>query len=651
MEWIPACAGMTGFGLFHFVNECSDFLTEYVIDSERHKFLLRNPHFELRDWVEGVGIVLSHVEFIRCIAITHIIGCKDRLQKVASLSLSSHFSILTRHFIKYSMVVHYFTLSALSKELDTALRGANLSEIFSQQKNELVLTVSREGEAKSLVVSVEPRMNYCFLRESVARARKNSIDLFPDAVGKTVEELSLLPSDRIIQVKLAEGLMLWLQLYNSARSNVLLLDRNLTIQDAFKNRKELVGTSIPPKEADSIGHQTGARIEELRASGSGVIVTSLKKAIPILGAIYNKEVLLRAGINDQDETASLTPGQWDAIIAAIEELFGQANLPEPSVYEAGKEAILSVIPLTHLLKAEVQKFQSTNDAVREFVIRGFREKGTASEKNTLADKLSAEFEKVSRSVRAMEAEAAEANRAIEYEQIGKTLLASLGEVKKGMKQVSLQNVVDAGSMLLIALDPAKSPAQNADHYFDKARRARAAREENAQRLLETRKRKHVLEELLAKLERAESSDEVREFVEENKSLLQELKLIQEKPGEPPPPFRIFTVNGGYEVWVGKSSANNDLLTTRYAKPNDFWFHVRGASGSHTVLKVRSGTPTPKEAIRAAAGIAAYYSKMRNAGNVPVAYCERKYVRKPRGAREGAVVLEREEIVFVKPALP
>jgi predicted ribosome quality control (RQC) complex YloA/Tae2 family protein len=103
--------------------------------------------------------------------------------------------------------------------------------------------------------------------------------------------------------------------------------------------------------------------------------------------------------------------------------------------------------------------------------------------------------------------------------------------------------------------------------------------------------------------------------------------------------------------VGKSSANNDLLTMKYAKPHDLWFHVRGASGSHTVLKVHGGDPPPRAVVHQAASIAAYYSKMRNAGNVPVAYCERKHVRKPKGAAAGAVVLEREKTILVKPGLP
>jgi predicted ribosome quality control (RQC) complex YloA/Tae2 family protein len=64
----------------------------------------------------------------------------------------------------------------------------------------------------------------------------------------------------------------------------------------------------------------------------------------------------------------------------------------------------------------------------------------------------------------------------------------------------------------------------------------------------------------------------------------------------------------------------------------------------------SGEPG-KRAREQAAAIAAYYSKMKNAKVVPVAMTERKYVRKPRGATPGTVVLDREKVLFVEPALP
>ena len=122
--------------------------------------------------------------------------------------------------------------------------------------------------------------------------------------------------------------------------------------------------------------------------------------------------------------------------------------------------------------------------------------------------------------------------------------------------------------------------------------------------------------------------------------------------EEPLPFRVFTVVGGFQVWAGKSSENNDLLTTRHTAKNDLWFHARGVGGSHVVLKLGTGKgEVSKQAMTQAAGIAAYYSKMKNASMVPVTMCEGKFVRKPKGVPAGTVYVEREQTIFAEPALP
>ena len=141
-------------------------------------------------------------------------------------------------------------------------------------------------------------------------------------------------------------------------------------------------------------------------------------------------------------------------------------------------------------------------------------------------------------------------------------------------------------------------------------------------------------------------------ITEYKSLMKEEKRTEENKNDETSRFRKFRLNDKYEVWVGKDSASNDLLTTKYAAQNDLWFHVRGASGSHTVLKLSNRKEdAEKEIIHKAASIAAYYSKARNASNVPVAYCEKKYVKKKKGFKQGSVIMEREKVIFVNPGLP
>ena len=56
-------------------------------------------------------------------------------------------------------------------------------------------------------------------------------------------------------------------------------------------------------------------------------------------------------------------------------------------------------------------------------------------------------------------------------------------------------------------------------------------------------------------------------------------------------------------------------------------------------------------IVAAASAAAYFSRARGSSKVPVIYTRAKYVRKPRKAAPGKVVVEREKSIMVEPGLP
>jgi predicted ribosome quality control (RQC) complex YloA/Tae2 family protein len=205
---------------------------------------------------------------------------------------------------------------------------------------------------------------------------------------------------------------------------------------------------------------------------------------------------------------------------------------------------------------------------------------------------------------------------------------------------------------VISLERSLSPVENAQRYFDRAKRARNALKETAGRSGRLEFGATEAERLLAAVEQCRTIDELKKFAIDHAKELKALGMGKKSNEQGEPPFRVFVVEGGFEVWAGKSSANNDMLTFQYAKPNDLWFHTRGTSGSHVVLRIGTGKGEPgKKAREQAAAIAAYYSKLKGAGLVPVTMTERRHVRKPRGASPGTVTVERERVLFAKPALP
>ncbi|MCC7299568.1 MAG: DUF814 domain-containing protein [Verrucomicrobia bacterium] len=113
----------------------------------------------------------------------------------------------------------------------------------------------------------------------------------------------------------------------------------------------------------------------------------------------------------------------------------------------------------------------------------------------------------------------------------------------------------------------------------------------------------------------------------------------------------YTLSEDWKASAGKTDADNDLLSLRTARANDLWFHVHGLPGSHVILRGPEGAIADSATIKQAAAIAAWHSKARAAGIVPVSCTEAKNVSKPRGAKPGTVTIKREKIIKVRPALP
>jgi predicted ribosome quality control (RQC) complex YloA/Tae2 family protein len=117
----------------------------------------------------------------------------------------------------------------------------------------------------------------------------------------------------------------------------------------------------------------------------------------------------------------------------------------------------------------------------------------------------------------------------------------------------------------------------------------------------------------------------------------------------------YPLGAGWEVLVGRSERDNDRLSLKVAKPNDWWFHVRSMPGSHVILRRTAEAVGDVEAdrqiLKKAAAIAAYHSKARAGGVVSVSVTQAKYVKKPRGAPPGTVEIHKEKVLKVRPALP
>ncbi len=117
------------------------------------------------------------------------------------------------------------------------------------------------------------------------------------------------------------------------------------------------------------------------------------------------------------------------------------------------------------------------------------------------------------------------------------------------------------------------------------------------------------------------------------------------------PFRRFSLDG-WNIYLGRNDAQNDELTTQFARPKDIWMHAANHPGSHLILRRDAHSdPPPHTIILKAASIAAWFSKARNAPFAKVHVAEACHVRKMKNAPRGEVTVQKYKTVRVVPACP
>ncbi len=215
---------------------------------------------------------------------------------------------------------------------------------------------------------------------------------------------------------------------------------------------------------------------------------------------------------------------------------------------------------------------------------------------------------------------------------GDLLLAYAHRVGPG---ISVQLEDFSGQTVEIPLEAGLSPVQNAQKYYQRAKRLEANAEKALERIPLTEAELAALKAELKTLDGL-SRDELRTRRRTIREKASALGLRLRSPG-------------GYEVWIGRNSRENDLLT-RAAHSEDLWFHAQGVPGSHVILRTQGKSAALPDLLYAAQ-LAACHSKAKGGKNVPVDYTLKKHVWRPRKATPGQVLYTQAKTLFVDAELP
>ena len=199
----------------------------------------------------------------------------------------------------------------------------------------------------------------------------------------------------------------------------------------------------------------------------------------------------------------------------------------------------------------------------------------------------------------------------------------------------------------IPLDVRLTPAQNAQQYYKKYRKACTARKKLTGLIEKGEQEAEYIDSIFEALTRAECDADIAqlrlELVEQGYLRAGKSK---EKPPKPMQPIH-FLSSDGFDIYVGRNNRQNDQLTLKFAEKTDIWLHTQAVHGAHVILVTAGKTP-PDRTVEEAAMLAAYFSKGRDSAQVRVDYCPAKFVKKPAGAKPGMVIYTNYQTAFITP---
>ncbi|MFA6687544.1 MAG: NFACT RNA binding domain-containing protein, partial [Desulfuromonas sp.] len=252
----------------------------------------------------------------------------------------------------------------------------------------------------------------------------------------------------------------------------------------------------------------------------------------------------------------------------------------------------------------------------------------------------------------IEAELAACQRHEEYQRRAELLDAHRYLLQRGMEEVKVQNYyVDPPAETTIALEPRKTPQEQIEHAYNRARKARRGLVHCERRLQETAREQAWLDEIAFQLRSVDSAadEEVIRTELMEHGYLRSAKKNQRRKRliNPADLVRKGATPGGFHLLWGRNSRTNAYLSRHILKGDDLWFHAHNAPGCHLVLKTEGKEPAATD-IEVAARIAAYYSNLQHETRAEVMWTHGKHVKQPKGARPGVVHVTTYATVHVAP---
>lgn len=563
------------------------------------------------------------------------------------------------------------SLYSAMNELNKRLAGGKIDKIQQTDKEELLLMVRSLGQTYRLLINASAADNRVQLTELKKQAPSEA-PMFCMLLRKRIAGGKIV---RFEQERLDRVLKISIETYNDLgdlsvfalycelmgkHSNIILVNEKGVIVDAIKHvglgmssvRFVMPGLEYSAPPAQDKQDPSKASVDDF-SMAMCMVGMSIAKALSnaFFGLSPAVAAQLVARYTDKTECTQLSEAEREELAERLAAFY--ADMAH------GKEkasAVLNALGETEavypfaIAGGGIKLYDSIGEALDSLYINSDRREWAKRHGASARKVLQNNIERCEKKL-ALYADALNSEEQMEKCRLyGELLTANLHSLKSGTDTAAVDNYyADPVERIAIPLDRQLTPGENAQRYYKKYQKLKAARDMAIVQREQTLSEQNYLEGQLDNLTKCTAENELSELIEElkdqgyikrDKGGKKKMKLAASKPMH-------FVSSTGADIYVGKNNRQNDELTLRFASPNDIWMHTKNIPGSHVIVKGASEQDTAT--MTEAALLAAYYSRARASENVAVDYTPRKYVKKPAGAKPGMVIYTTNKTAYVTPS--
>ena len=519
-------------------------------------------------------------------------------------------------------------INIICQELNELLAGARVDKSFQPTKDTVVMRFHKAGTGRmDLVIQAGKRIHI----SQYPLANPQSPPSFPMLLRKRVKGANVVSIqqhnfDRVVEIKMKKDITYTLIVELFAKGNIILLNEENEILLPLK-RKQWSDRDISSKKEYVFPIEHGINpmtitedeFKEIIKSSDDEIVRILAKNG--LGSLYAEEIMLNCEINKKTLSSELTKEDILEIYGALKKVFEGLEKKEftpmivnnrkeieelkkqnPDKQYKVKEDVVA-LRLHQYENFEEESFDSFNEACDEFYSSKVKHKITDIQEavwNKKVGKFSKRLEKQEETLRGFEKTIEDSQKKGEllftnyvqvenilnvikdarekdygWKEIGKTLKDAK---KSGMAEAQIFESMDPlGNITLnidntsIALDSKKSIPDNAEVYYEKAKKAKR----------KIKGAKIAIENTKAQLKDMEEKKEkaMANIMVPQKRVKKNLKWYEK--------LRWFVSSDGTLVVCGRDAGSNEAVVKKYLEQNDVYLHADIHGAPSVVAKISS----------------------------------------------------------------